>query len=244
MTQKIYLRVPYSEKEAAKAQGARWDPELKKWYYEGPVKQFPKLGRWILPPDQEEILIAYEHLFLIEGKRTCYRCGKQTTVVGIGVGLHSKLIEDGGRYLIDDPDDCPEMGEEIHLAWFDQEEKIPPLLRNYLKEHYPVKTAYSKVVGSCFANCCQHCGSLQGNNYLFQEAESPLSTETPEKRELIRRMRQLKLYTIYIDEALPLDLDLGYCGNDWAYEQYAKFEDLILSPSGELWTSYAELYGK
>jgi hypothetical protein len=29
---KIYLNVPYAEKDAAKALGARWDAAVKKWY--------------------------------------------------------------------------------------------------------------------------------------------------------------------------------------------------------------------
>jgi ribonuclease HI len=29
---KLYLNVPYAQKDAAKAQGARWDPKKKKWY--------------------------------------------------------------------------------------------------------------------------------------------------------------------------------------------------------------------
>jgi hypothetical protein len=29
---KTYLNVPYAEKDAAKALGARWDPAYKKWY--------------------------------------------------------------------------------------------------------------------------------------------------------------------------------------------------------------------
>lgn len=29
---KIHLNVPYAEKDAAKALGARWDPTKKKWY--------------------------------------------------------------------------------------------------------------------------------------------------------------------------------------------------------------------
>ncbi|MGY6274187.1 DUF5710 domain-containing protein [Methylomonas sp. MgM2] len=29
---KTYLNVPYAEKDAAKARGARWDPTNKKWY--------------------------------------------------------------------------------------------------------------------------------------------------------------------------------------------------------------------
>ncbi len=32
---RIYLNVPYAQKDAAKALGARWDPANKKWYVQG-----------------------------------------------------------------------------------------------------------------------------------------------------------------------------------------------------------------
>ena len=34
---KIYLNVPYAQKDAAKALGARWDPTHKKWYVPGNI---------------------------------------------------------------------------------------------------------------------------------------------------------------------------------------------------------------
>ncbi|MEI6542336.1 MAG: DUF5710 domain-containing protein [Methylococcales bacterium] len=34
---KTYLTVPYAQKDAAKALGARWDPAIKKWYVSGSV---------------------------------------------------------------------------------------------------------------------------------------------------------------------------------------------------------------
>ncbi len=34
---KTYLNVPYAEKDAAKALGARWDASVKKWYAPGTV---------------------------------------------------------------------------------------------------------------------------------------------------------------------------------------------------------------
>ena len=42
---KYFLNVPYREKDAVKAQGARWDPVLKKWYYEGDALP-DSLSRW------------------------------------------------------------------------------------------------------------------------------------------------------------------------------------------------------
>jgi len=34
-TDRLYLTIPYSEKEVAKKYGAKWSPHKKKWYYEG-----------------------------------------------------------------------------------------------------------------------------------------------------------------------------------------------------------------
>lgn len=33
---RVYLAVPYAQKDQAKALGARWDPYVKKWYIENP----------------------------------------------------------------------------------------------------------------------------------------------------------------------------------------------------------------
>lgn len=41
---KTYLTVPYSEKEAAKALGAKWDKTYKSWYVEGSTQGFE---RWL-----------------------------------------------------------------------------------------------------------------------------------------------------------------------------------------------------
>jgi len=44
---RIYLKVPYDEKDEAKKMGARWDMNKKKWYYEEGNKYAVQLmGRW------------------------------------------------------------------------------------------------------------------------------------------------------------------------------------------------------
>ena len=108
---------------------------------------------------------------------------------------------------------------------------------------YNVKTGYSSVVGKCFANHCDHCGVIQGNNYLFME-DSPLSTSTPVEKELVERMERLKIYNVYTDVALALDWDISYCSNDWAYTQYngRPFEDLTLPGAEDMFTSYSEMF--
>ena len=43
---RTYLKVPFAEKDEAKALGARWEPARKSWYVEG--KDLAPFGRW--PP--------------------------------------------------------------------------------------------------------------------------------------------------------------------------------------------------
>lgn len=47
---KIYLNVPYAEKDQAKALGARWDAPNKKWYAPSGVDLAP-FAKWQSEPD-------------------------------------------------------------------------------------------------------------------------------------------------------------------------------------------------
>lgn len=42
---KVYLNVPFAQKDAAKALGARWDPGMKKWYVP-PGKPLESFAEW------------------------------------------------------------------------------------------------------------------------------------------------------------------------------------------------------
>jgi len=214
MTDKIYLNVPYTQKDAAKKLGAHWDVAIKKWYYEGDTKYYYKFAKWI--PDAD--LFAHNEIYIIKGCRKCYKCYNSTTIVGIGIGDHSLIYKDDKKYFVESISDS----DEIHLAWFNSEKDIPPYLLNYLKYYYNTKTIFSKTQNKyCFSNCCEHCNAIHGNYFLFEES-SPLSTDREGKR-LLNRMNKLSIYTIDIDYALPLKIDISYGDNDWAYNSYCHF---------------------
>jgi len=241
MNAKIYLNVPYSEKDQAKSLGARWDVKIRKWYFEGAINQFPKFEKWILD-GCKQALIVFERFHIIEARRTCFKCTNKTRVIGFGIGEHSLLMDNRDDVYSDNLDDSPEMNGEIYLAWSVEEQEIPPLLLSYIKSEYNVKTGYSSVVGKCFANHCDYCGVIQGNNYLFDE-DSPLNTMTPIEEELIKRMSELKIYNVHIDVALPLRWQYGYCSNDWAYFAYCKnIEDLVLPGTENMYVTYSEMF--
>jgi hypothetical protein len=54
MTDRTWLDVPYSEKDEAKALGARWDPGTKRWY--APRPGMDDLKRWEALPDVPDLL--------------------------------------------------------------------------------------------------------------------------------------------------------------------------------------------
>ncbi len=238
----LFLNVPYAEKDEAKALGAKWNPKVKKWYADVPRTDYVKFAKWILR-DTDDAIIAMDYIFIVEGQRPCWKCGKSTRVVGLGVGEHVHIFDvgDGPQYEIveDDAD------EELHLAWTDCEEDIPPKVRRYLKEQYSVKAGYSKTINrTCFANHCDCCGALQGNYFIFDEVDSPL-TLMVEGDELVEQAGKLNVLTIPIEDDLQLDWEVGFGSNDYAYFAYGQCRELVLSSDPENDSvSYEELYGR
>ncbi len=58
---RAYLDVPFSEKDTAKADGARWDPKVKRWY--DPHGATPALARWATRPPIPELLPGEDRTF-------------------------------------------------------------------------------------------------------------------------------------------------------------------------------------
>src|SRR6201991_4309246 len=58
---RAYLDVPYADKDAAKALGARWDPATKRWY--DPRPPSPGLDRWAARPDVPDLLPGEDRAF-------------------------------------------------------------------------------------------------------------------------------------------------------------------------------------
>lgn len=96
-TQFFYLNVPFEEKDEAKALGARWDPQKKKWYFQRP-QDFEKFVRWM--PDFYHINLSEEQNRVIEtakeGKNilvdACIGSGKTTTIQEMCNVLDNKKI--------------------------------------------------------------------------------------------------------------------------------------------------------
>lgn len=234
---KIYLNVPYSEKEQVKELGARWDPDIKKWYYKGLVRDYTKFAKWI--SDDEEITIAFEHIYIVERIRACYKCGKQTRVIGLALGEHMVLYQnDDGTYKCDCFEDVYEF-PSLYVTWELCERDIPLALLEYLKSNYNVHVGKSRIGGTYFANHCEHCDAIQGSNYLMEE-DIELANQTD------KDVEELKKYTIYdigIEEDIVLNWVGGYSGYEYVYWKYGQVKELKLPQSKyEDVITYKELY--
>lgn len=58
---RAYLDVPYAEKDAAKALGARWDPKVRRWY--DPRPPTPALDGWAARPPVPDLLPGEDRTF-------------------------------------------------------------------------------------------------------------------------------------------------------------------------------------
>lgn len=143
----LYLDVPYVQKDKAKNLEAKCDPQVKKWYADTDIEGYVKFAKWILK-DTDYAIIAIEYLHIIEGTRKCWKCGQSTKVIGLGVGefIHIFGEDDDVEYEV--VEDYVDPGEEIHLAWTDDESNIPPKLLEYLKDFYSVKPDTQKLLAA------------------------------------------------------------------------------------------------
>ena len=207
---RTYLNVPYGEKETAKKLGARWDGRIKKWYipaYEN-VKSYYRFRHWFLG-ERSTIVLVRDGICLMESKRKCWKCGRETPLVALALTTFAEFEMDDGEWYVSDKME-PTLTGNLTLAWAPDEASVPPRLMDFLKRQYNVKDGYSKTVGKCLANHCAYCGAIQGNHYLFEEPDSPFWPGGASFDEYLSKMLKLKMYFIAVNDNLLLDWDL-YC---------------------------------
>lgn len=204
----LLLNVPFAEKNEAKALGARWNPNIKKWYV-ADKKDYHKFERWFIYPNTE--LIICDHLYVIIGEQNCFKCNKPTSVVSLASDSYI-IIEDEHFELIQ---------EDINLI--QNVDNLPVTLQEFLNDNYKFYNGYSKTTQSnYYGNHCDNCGVLQGNFFLYSEPDSPFFMDTSEKA------KNLKVLRI----KLPFDLEIkgcvGWCSGDYMIKEFARITEFDL----------------
>lgn len=217
----LILNVPYNEKDDAKSLGARWNPTVKKWYVKN-KKDYYKFIRWIEPYGN---MVIIDELYLIEGVKKCFRCGKDTRVIGFGIDKHLSI--DGLLEIENNNYDGNEIKEILYdkMLEINQDDihivgpidPIPEPLMEYIQNKYNYKLRYSKTTHiSSICNCCDNCDVLQGDFFLFSEVDSPFFIHSREDE------KKLKIYKIKLEQDLIVNADDGWASFDEMFKKYGK----------------------
>lgn len=203
----LYLNISYNEKDEAKALGARWDAEKKSWYISN-KSDYKKFVKWI---DGDYIIC--DVLYILVAVRECFKCRRQTEVVGFGVEKFFEFDGDEWSYANN--------GEISVLSAFSP---MSPKLLAYLQSKFNYKMRYSKTTQtSSISNCCKHCDMLQGDFFLFCEPDGPFFIDSKQKVENLQIYR-IKLNCDFVVDDLPYRIG----SEDWMIKQYGKIIDLDL----------------
>ncbi|HCL4436064.1 TPA: hypothetical protein N2F56_004327, partial [Salmonella enterica] len=230
---RLILNVPFSEKDEAKSKGARWDPELKKWYIPEGVS-----GLWLIPwieelMEREKYNIFNEYYFIGESERNCWKCGRRITLFAfclpsgfkkseIGEFDNAEVIylESDGTWLYYDDCMLQEINSEKFISWSESScfsavsdlIEVAPRALSHMRHFAPTwGPKYSETVGyTYYANSCPHCGRLQGDFHIFSEPGGAFLPVTP------KHASQIKLHKI--DE--PIFLNGGTCYTSYDFFEY------------------------
>ena len=217
----LILNVPYHEKDEAKSLGARWNPKIKKWYVQN-KNDYYKFVRWIEPYGN---MVIIDELYLIEGIKKCFRCKKETRVIGFGIDKHLSVNE--MHAVQENNEDIEDMLEtlnqdDIHIVG--PIAPIPKNLMEYIQNNYNYKMRYSKTTKtSNISNCCDHCDVLQGDFFLFSEDDSPFFVHTPEE------VKKLKIYKIELENDLIVNATEGWASYDEMFKEYGNIIPLNIN---------------
>ncbi|MDY5741593.1 MAG: DUF5710 domain-containing protein [Lachnospiraceae bacterium] len=220
----LLLNVPYIEKDKVKKLGANWNPELKKWYVKN-KEDYYKFVRWIEPYGN---MVVIDTLYLIEGIQKCFKCGKETRVIGFGIDKHfsiDKMYDLQENYSENIKDTLAEINQnDIHIVG--PITPIPEILMEYIKSKYNYKLRYSKTTKtSNISNCCDYCDVLQGDFFLFNEVDSPFFIHSPED------IKKLNIYQIRLKHDLIINATDGWASFDEMFKMYGHIITLDINLS-------------
>lgn len=192
------LDVPFSHKEEAKALGAKWDRTKKIWYVPSGVNPEP-FAEWLPGVDRSDPSAPY--IYLVLGKRKCWKCHKETSVAAFGIPYRAD--NDESIAIV------PALG------------CMPDEIRDYLHKrcgYKPVGARASKAPS--LGNTCTSCDALQGSRYLFEEPSSPFALTAINKLPALEFVR-VEVAGVFGVPATRTDFDQALF--TWARGHHAEF---------------------
>ena len=162
------LDVPFSHKDEAKALGAKWDRAKKIWYVPDGVNPEP-FAAWLSGVDRSDPNAPY--IYLVLGKRECWKCHGQTTVAAFGIPYRAADDSDS----LASPSDAPAVDDAGHVAIDTSRANavaivpalgcVPAEIRNYLRQ----RCGYKPVGAQKRKGRTQKRGNLPTGDQMEQQ---------------------------------------------------------------------------
>ena len=214
------LDVPFSHKEEAKALGAKWDRTKKIWYVPSGVNPEP-FAEWLPGVDRSDPSAPY--IYLVLGKRECWKCHKETSVAAFGIPYRTD--DDKGIAIAHAPNEAGHITIDTAnanaLAIVPALGCVPGEIRDYLSKrcgYKPVGTRASKAPS--LGNTCTSCNALQGSRYLFEDPSSPFALTAINKLPALEFVR-VEVAGVFGAPAARTDFDQALF--TWARDHHAEF---------------------
>ena len=212
---RINLTVPFSQKDEAKALGARWDPTLKVWYAPDGLDTTP-LSRWLPAPDSSELEHAPEfqvrapYYYIIQSASDCWKCSNSTRVFAFMLPEEHEQFE----YIDDEEGFSLErnLGEwQCHgyRGTVGSVHSLSPSVNKQIRRFTAnFKPAYSKTAGHRYTmNHCEHCGAKLGDFYMHSEPGGAFFPTSPEQAS--------KMTLIPVNERFDGNCGVGFASEDF-----------------------------
>lgn len=157
---RIFLKVPFAEKDQAKALGARWDGERRSWYVPEGVSS-SAFTQWLPLPNRWSA--RADRYWIVASDTTCWKCQEPTTAFTLALPSGHETLE----------------GDDVGDEWIDHDHLallsyITDLSDEVLKETARICAGwhndFSQTTQSRYwMNHCRACGMKQGDFSLHSE---------------------------------------------------------------------------
>ena len=162
MTVRTYLNVPFAEKDDARELGARWDPDVKRWYAPEGIALHP-FARWHADTVADAMLMVAP-ILLLQAWSNCWKCKGRSPVFCLACSD-----------VRDTRDDRPDESYDGDLLLISDVTTVDERILRHLRRRAPdYRPDWSATKGSrCWMNHCRDCGAKMGDFHLHSEPGGP-----------------------------------------------------------------------
>lgn len=202
---RVNLNVPFSEKDQAKALGARWDQSNRTWFVPDGVDPKP-FGQWLFTESSDdEFNLRSERYFILKNRRECWKCREITSVFSILLDEEHQELQ----YDDDDPSVSKWVSNDV-LVIATSMEHMDPKTAKRMQQFAPQYTLdFSSTAGmKYYMNHCEQCTAKQGDFMLHSEPGGAFFPTSPEEASEIEFFQ--------VEEPIKCRTSVSFCtSHDW-----------------------------